>query len=92
MLFLGQSWPGAWGVNFPTYLGYQFQFPGQSWSVMVFFQLWWVLKLQSQNFIPGKLTAPYVDRTFGFPISEMRTFRYALRKNMVSLNFSLSKI
>ena len=30
MLFLGQSWPGAWGVNFPTYLGYQFQFPGQS--------------------------------------------------------------
>ena len=29
MLFLGQSWPGAWGVNFPTYLLYQFQFPGQ---------------------------------------------------------------
>lgn len=46
----------------------------------------------SEPELPGKLTAPYVDRTFGFPISEMRTFRYALRKNMVSLNFSLSKI
>ena len=75
------QFPNIFGISVPV-----------SRSVMFFFQLWWVLKLQSQNFIPGKLTAPYVDRTFGFPISEMRTFRYALRKNMVSLNFSLSKI
>ena len=78
---LGCQFPNIFGLSVPV-----------SRSVMVFFQLWWVLKLQSQNFIPGKLTAPYVDRTFGFPISEMRTFRYALRKNMVSLDFSLSKI
>ena len=85
-MFLGQSWPG---VSISQHI----------WAIISsfqvshgFFQLWWVLKLQSQNFVPGKLTAPYVDRTFGFPISEMRTFRYALRKNMVSLNFSLSKI
>jgi hypothetical protein len=85
-MFLGQSWPGVsisqhiWAISSSFQVSHGF------------FQLWWVLKLQSQNFIPGKLTAPYVDRTFGFPISEMRTFRYALRKNMVSLNFSLSKI
>ena len=43
-------------------------------SVM-FFQLWWVLKLQSQNFLENWQLLMWIEHPKGFPKSEMRTCR-----------------
>ena len=71
MLFLGQELAWGLGCQFPNIFGLSFPV---SRSVM-FFQLWWVLKLQSQNFLENWQLLMWIEHPKGFPKSEMRTCR-----------------